>query len=342
MIVYEILMITLTMVVGLVTSYTDIKNGKIYNSFLISIIVIDLIIDGIYYSLFAKKYLVDFLVNNAIIICASILLYAFHIWAAGDSKLLIVALLSIPARWYVSIFNNNYTLIFIVAFSFVVGYIYIIIDSIISAIKREAIITPKDLGNYFKKFFANYFAIINYLLIINLLDVILFSRYIKLDFIAYFAIGVLFSLIVSKIKFLRSLYVVIPIFVINLSVSIVLKIGLYQIDYKSYVFVLVFEIIRFFASRYNYMEIETKDIKPGMILSTASSVLINMSKSENIPGISKEDQRNRLTLSETDAVIAWGKSRCGAKKITVVRKIPFAIFISIGIVIYLILGGCIL
>lgn len=342
MIICEILMITLTMVVCLVTSYTDIKNGKIYNSYLISIIVIDLIIDGIYYSLFAQKYLIDFLVNIAIIICTSILLYAFHIWAAGDSKLLIVALLSIPARCYASIFNNNYTLISIVAFSFVAGYIYIMFDSIVTAVKGKTVISPTDFISYFKRFFFNYIAIINYLLLFNLLDILFLSKFIKLDFIAYFAIGLLLSLIVSKIKFLCSLYVVIPIFAINLSVSIVLKIGLYQIDYKSYVFVLIFEIIRFFASRYNYMEIETKDIKPGMILSTASSVLINMSKSKNIPGISKEDQRNRLTLSEANAVAAWGQSRYGAKKITVVRKIPFAIFISIGIVIYLILGGCVL
>lgn len=342
MILCEIIMITLTMVACLVSSYTDIKNGKIYNSFLIGILTSGLILDGIYYCSFAREYIVDFSVNMAIVICISILLYAFHVWAAGDSKMLIVALLSVPARWYAPFFNNKYTLIFIIVFSFVAGYIYIIVDSVLCAIKRKAVTTPTSFGGYFKRFLTNYFASINYLLLINLLDVIFLSKYVNLDFISYFAMGLLVLLIVSKIDFLRSLYLVIPIFAINLTVGLALKIGLYQINYKSYIFVLVFELIRFFSSRYNYVEIETKSVRPGMILSAASSVLINMSKSKRIPGISKEDQRNRLTESESEAVIAWGRSRYGAKTITIVRKIPFAIFISFGIIIYLILGGCIL
>lgn len=341
MIICEIIMITLTLVVCFVSSYTDIKSGKIYNSFLISIVVIDIILDSIYYFVF-NEYIIDFFVNILIIACLSIILYAFHIWAGGDSKMLIVALLSFPARWYVSVINSNYTLVFVVAFSFVAGYMYIIIDSIISAIKKKAVILQKDFLDYFKQFFINYLAIINYLWIFNLFDIIYFSKYIMLDFIAYFAIGLLISLIISKTKILRSIYFIAPIFIINVAIGIILKIGLYQIDYKNYVFVITFEIIRFFASKYNYIEIETKNIKPGMILSTASSVLINMSKSESIPGISKEDQRNRLTVSESEAVIAWGKSRYGAKKITIVRKIPFAIFISLGVIIYSTLGGFII
>lgn len=341
MIICEIVMIVLTLAVCFVSSYTDIKSGKIYNSFLISIVTIDIVLDSIYYFVF-NEYIIDFFANILIIACLSIILYAFHIWAAGDSKMLIVALLSFPARWYVSVINLNYTLVFIVAFSFVAGYMYIIIDSIISAIKKKAVILPKDFLGYFKQFFINYLAIINFLWAFNLLDIVYFSKYVKFDFIAYFAVGLLISLIISKAKILRSIYVIAPIFIINVAIGIILKIGLYQIDYKSYIFVITFEIIRFFASKYNYIEIETKNIKPGMILSTASSILINMSKSENIPGISKEDQRNRLTVSESKAVIAWGKSRYGAKKITIVRKVPFAIFISFGVIIYLILGGFII
>ena len=47
-----------------------------------------------------------------------------------------------------------------------------------------------------------------------------------------------------------------------------------------------------------------------------------------------EDIRSRITADEAESIKRWETSKYGQSEIIIVRKIPFAIFISIGTVIY--------
>jgi preflagellin peptidase FlaK len=87
-------------------------------------------------------------------------------------------------------------------------------------------------------------------------------------------------------------------------------------------------------SEYNYKTIPTSEVKKGMILSSFSTVFMSKSKITDLPDISHEDMRSRLTKGEADAVVRWGNSKNGLKEVQIVRKIPYAIFIFIGLITY--------
>ena len=57
-------------------------------------------INAIYYGVFCKALLVEFSLNVLTLCVLGVLLYAVHVWAGGDSKLLILVALAMPARLY--------------------------------------------------------------------------------------------------------------------------------------------------------------------------------------------------------------------------------------------------
>ena len=75
-----------------------------------------------------------------------------------------------------------------------------------------------------------------------------------------------------------------------------------------------------------------------MILSSFSSVLMQTSITPGLPGVSTENLKSRLTSEEVDSIQIWAKAT-HTQSLTVVKKIPFAIFISIGFLCYCILGS---
>lgn len=77
-----------------------------------------------------------------------------------------------------------------------------------------------------------------------------------------------------------------------------------------------------------------------MILSTVSTIIMQSSITKGLPSISTEDLKSRLTLDEIESIKIWARAT-HTKTLTIVRKIPFAIFISIGFISYFILW-CIL
>ena len=87
-----------------------------------------------------------------------------------------------------------------------------------------------------------------------------------------------------------------------------------------------------------YEGVEVRNLKKGMILSSMSSILMQNSITPGLPSISSEDLKSRLTDSEVESVKIWAKAT-KTESLTIVKKIPFAIFISIGFISYLILWG---
>ena len=105
-------------------------------------------------------------------------------------------------------------------------------------------------------------------------------------------------------------------------------------NWITYLIVLAFMVMRLFVSKYNYQTIEAVNIKKGMILSRVSSVLMQSSRIKGLPGISDESLDSRLTEEEAANIIRWSQTTKGLKHVIIVRKIPFAVFISIGTVLY--------
>ena len=100
------------LLIGVITSYSDIKYGKIKNIHLLLgfIYVLFLYSFLFFYSYFIihqpsnSKYLVDLAINGLIAFLVGYLLWHFNLWAAGDAKLFFIYSLLIPLESY----SKNY------------------------------------------------------------------------------------------------------------------------------------------------------------------------------------------------------------------------------------------
>lgn len=102
------------------------------------------------------------------------------------------------------------------------------------------------------------------------------------------------------------------------------------------VLVVVTQMSLKFADKYNYAYILTSEVKEGMIMSYITIQQFYGSRVKGLPHTTDETTKSRITQSEAEAIRRWEKSKYGKDTIMVVRYIPFAIFILIGIVTYLI------
>jgi hypothetical protein len=91
------------------------------------------------------------------------------------------------------------------------------------------------------------------------------------------------------------------------------------------------------AEKYNYKTIPTEDVKSGMVLSYGTILMFQPSKVKGLPTYTTEDIRSRISGDEAERIVRWKNSKYGRPMITIVRKIPFAIFITMGTIFYLLM-----
>lgn len=136
MIVCEICLILVLIFLGVYTSATDIRYGIIQNKVLVATLSIGMILDCIYYGIFAREFAVTFLINLLVISALAVALYAFHFWAAGDSKLLFGICLLFPARFYDAGDKTRIPALLMILLIFLLAYLYVIMDSVYQALKN--------------------------------------------------------------------------------------------------------------------------------------------------------------------------------------------------------------
>ncbi len=321
-------------------SYFDLKKGIIPNKLILIAIVPVIIMDAVYYAVYAKEYFTLFIINFAVLCFLSIMMYALNLWAAGDSKLLFLIVLAIPGRLYhVNIENQIAPAIFIIVLTFSIAFIYVVAESIVLAIKsKEKIslnITTKQLVSFLKQYYCCFV----YIMFINYTLSNLFPDFVSKNSSLITFCNLFFAIIIYRFKFFFR-----KAAVITVSILAVASVAVFYIrNPKSepniivYVYLAILILIRFFAEKYNYKTINTGDVKPGMIMSYATVMMFAPSKIKGLPLDTTEDMRSRITAEEAESIIRWKDSKYGSDTVTIVRKIPFAIFMSIGSILYLIL-----
>lgn len=108
---------------------------------------------------------------------------------------------------------------------------------------------------------------------------------------------------------------------------------------KEIIIVLTVLVFKSMAEKYNYEEISAIDVEEGMVLSISTVMLFMNSRIKGLPLKTTEDIKSRITKQEAESIRRWTNSSKGKDKIVIVRKIPFAIFISLGFISYLLIGG---
>ena len=116
---------------------SDIRRSIVPNRFLLAAIPPCVILNAIYYGLFCRDIVFEFAINCTAAALISILLYAAHIWAAGDSKLMILLAAHMPARLYFYQGRELFPIITVLILAFSVGYLFLFGQSIFFCDTKE-------------------------------------------------------------------------------------------------------------------------------------------------------------------------------------------------------------
>lgn len=321
------------------SSLTDIKKGIVQNKIILISIGFGIAFNSIEWICFDSTDILKQLSNILIVDLIAIMLYVLHIWAGGDCKLIFAISLLVPYNMFVPKLNDWVSLPLMLGITFAASYIYLLIDSIIMALKKKNSFDKKQLIGKITNAIARWISCISY---ITLMDIFILHFYVGIPKAFLFVTNICLILIVSGISILRNKYVVTAITIF----SLVLKLLFHQslIDkfvLINYILAILFIALRMFIDEYNYDIIQTSQVKKGMILSAATTIQFVNSRVKGLPTQSTEDLRSRITENEALAIQKWEKSKYGTPTIQIVRKLPFAIFISIGTICYIVLGAII-
>ena len=136
-------------------------------------------------------------------------------------------------------------------------------------------------------------------------------------------------------------FVFLPAFCIAIVISVATKTLPVSLNIENYILVLVLLVCQMTIKTTIYETVEVEQLKKGMILTTFSSMLMQTSITKGLPGVSTEDLKSRLSSDEIESIKIWAKAT-HTEKLTIVKKIPFAIFISIGMCLYGAIWGLLL
>jgi len=333
MIFVKSFLISVLIVEGIVCSFSDIRANKISNKNIVIGMSAAVLCNIVYFILAGTENLLSFLINVAAAVVVSFLMYALHIWAGGDVKLFVLFSLLIPADLLKQKTPISTVTIFITAFS--LAFIYLLLESLFMLIKKEKI-PFKSTFKFSAKSFLNcmFFITATQFLLRTIL-----ANYYYEYLAAFLLLNVILVLVFNNLKFLQNNISFCICAIISLTgfvFSIINK--QYSFDIKSIIITVSVILFRGLAEKFNYKEIKTTDIKRGMILSYGTVLCFVNSRVKGLPSFTTEDMSSRITQEEADAICRWAVSKNGKETIVILRKIPFAIFITLGFVIYLILG----
>lgn len=329
----EVLYAVLLIGLGFVSSKTDLKEGIIYNRHLKFFLICAVVLGIIYYGYFARDIFMLFLVNLFIVSFASLLLFYTHSFAGGDCKLAIIMAGLYPANYYITYGNWPYTLVLAIMFAVIIGYLYLFVLSFKSIAMKETNISIDLIKDYFVSFIKN-FAIAT--IYISCLTLFLYwfqnnGFIINPWIVRFFCLFI--AWIVSHYNILKNRYLVMAVAIIDLFLCLYLKFIPFSINPEHYIIVLLLLVFQFTIQTNIYEEIPVENLKPGMILTTFASVIMQGSRIKGLPGISSEDLKCRLTEEEVISIKSWAATS-KIDYISIVKKIPFAIFISLGYASY--------
>ena len=320
-------------------SITDLSNGRISNKAILGCLGAGLLCAVPYYTFFATDCLLSYGINIAIVICIGVLLYAMGIWGAGDSKLLSAAIIIFPARLYCLGNRSIASSFLLISIVFAIAFVYVIVDTLYLGIKQRDLFQHTKRTLAWKSYIKGFLFFFLLLSLINTLLVIVLPESILLDSILMTAIHFVFILIGIRLEG-KANWIVVALMGTAWTILLFLgwsRFSFENINWVSYLIVIGLLLFRLIADKYNYKTILVSDLKPGMILSVGSILTFSKSRVSGLPAHSSEDLKSRLTIEEVESINRWSASKYGKETITIVRKIPFALFIAIGTIVFTVL-----
>lgn len=341
--ILEALLLTLLLLLLGVASYTDCRVGQIRNRHLGCAVVPILLLDAAYYlGETGAAYGQVFFVNVFCLALTGLLLYGLHVWAAGDTKLLVLVALSIPGRLYAWQLPYVGSGVLIVAFAFVAAFVYVLLSGLRKRLHESHWPQVRAVRKLdWLCITASYIWMVTWvqfvLAVCYALRLMAASDRL-LDAAASCALVLLFLSIrehmttkqISKGAALGCLALLAGSFSPLLSFS-------YALSAVILLWAVLLMLLRLLVQDYNYVTIPTQEVRAGQILAAATVCRFSRSRVRNLPEGLTEDLASRLTAAEAASVRRWQYSKYGEDTVVIVRKIPFAIFLAIGTMAFLVL-----
>lgn len=337
--IVDVIKLSALIICCILATKTDLQHGTISNKLVVVFGIMGILLDVISIFVSSPDENILFLQNALSLIVISFILYFLKIWAGGDCKLLIVVALLFPSSLYWRLSLTQFTLWYTLGFMFGTGLLYLMTESIILWLREER-------EGFLKDFFWRFIVSIKYY-VKALVFLSGFSHiYLKfvyphfhLPTIIYTSICIVYIWILNRCHFFDSKIILGLLVFFDVAMTLITGNITLSTMWEAYLITVSFMIIRIFINRYNYKIIDAVDIEKGMILSRMSSLVMQNSTIKGLPDISDESLRSRITSEEVASVIRWSKTKNGYKQIVIVRKMPFAVFISCGVLMYLLFRG---
>ena len=329
----EATMLAVLVVTCVYVTITDLKNSIIQNKVILTSGAIAIVLNILYFIFFAEELFVAYCINVGVMAFISIVFYALHIWAAGDSKLLILMIMLIPTRLY---FAGNIvsTTVIIIIMIFSFAYIYTIVESIYIGLKEKNLFKIEKVQANIKAMVKQYIKCTCLVMIFDYLFNLILPDFYSMNSELVMILNMIIVLLSYNIKiFDRWIWLVllaVPVVILHLVTYGVTT----NFNFKIYILVGLVLVLRIFSEKYNYMTIPTSTVKRGMVMSYSTIIGFTPSRIKGLPSSTTEDIRTRISEEEAESIRRWENSKYGQKEITIVRKIPFAIFISLGTIVY--------
>ena len=333
----EYTLLLLMFCLGVIAAVSDIRTGIISNKIIAWFALCGVVTDTIYYGMLAPDTIEIFFLNVVSTTVISFCLYYTHAIAGGDCKLIPVLSLLYPAGMYLEYGGSSITLFIALCFAIFFGYLYMLFAAIWKLVTDESHINKTYIINTVKIFAKSYFRATLFVMFLNLFFAIIDRNFLHVDAWIVWVTCIITAWISGRVRILRNRVLIGLVLAADFGLAIYMKVIPFSLNPRTYLFTVVLLLCQMMIRTNLYEQIQTSRIKKGMILSSVSSILMQNSKIAGLPGISTEDLRNRLTEDEAESVRRWGKSTKGTKEISIVKKIPFAIFLAMGYVCYFII-----
>lgn len=317
---------------------TDIKNNIIQNKILLLSFIFGIFCNIAYYGFLYKEFFLTFVLNVLILSAISIIFYAMHFWAAGDSKMLISIIFLFPARIYYT-GENISPAVSLIIIIFSLAFIYSVIESIIIGISRKDLFNFKSINLNIKEMILQYIKCSCVISLINIFVFLISPNFYSENKALLMIFNMVIIFLIYNVKILnKGLPLLFLCFVTIVSYVFVNGfVFAFNLDFIIYIFTAFILFLRIISEKYCYLEIPTASTKKGMVLAYSTVLNFQPSAVKGLPKSTTEDVRSKITQEQVDSILRWEKTKFGQPTITIVRKIPFAIFITLGVFIFLFL-----
>ena len=333
MVPVETTMLAVLIVACVIAAICDIKNSIVPNAVILFSIVVEIILSVFYYSLFVYDITLEYVFNVALAILISLLLYGLQIWGGGDSKMLLMIAIGYPARIYGYLGSEYFPLVNLYAIIFSVGFIFILLDSLILFVKRTPVTHKKerlDIWEFIREYFINVIYIVT---LFRITSLFLSNFFVENPIITLF-FNFFLAYCIHSFSLFKRIWMVVTATSLYVFFFFDQRSSFWSPQVYSYIISVLVIMLRQQIEKYNYLIVKPEQLRAGMVLSTGTVLQFSGSRIRGLPKDISESLRIRLSDTEINAVVRWSKKN-QEKAIVIARKIPFAIFILLGVLIFM-------